>query len=134
MYYLGIDLGGTNAAAGVVNKNYEIIGKASVPTNSKDGVDAIVENIAKAGKQAISEAKITENDIVSIGIGSPALSTRKTASSTLRVTSASTIRRLQSLSANIFPGKKYPLKTTQTLRRLPSIWRVRQGVLTTASR
>lgn len=71
MYYLGIDLGGTNAAAGVVNENYEIIGKASVPTNSKNGVDAIVESIAKAGKQAISEAKITENDIVSIGIGSP---------------------------------------------------------------
>ena len=71
MYYLGIDLGGTNAAAGIVNEKYEIIAKASVPTNAKNGVDAIVENIAKAARQAITEAKLTENDIASIGIGSP---------------------------------------------------------------
>lgn len=71
MYYLGIDLGGTNAAAGVVNEDYQIIGKASVPTNAKDGVDAIVKNIVKAAKNAIAESGLTESDIASIGIGSP---------------------------------------------------------------
>lgn len=71
MYYLGIDLGGTNAAAGVVNENYEIIGKASVPTNADAGVDAVVSNIVKAAKAAIKEAGVTENDISGIGVGSP---------------------------------------------------------------
>ena len=28
MYYLGIDLGGTNIAAGVVNEQYQIIGRS----------------------------------------------------------------------------------------------------------
>ena len=29
-YYIGIDLGGTNIVAGVVNESYEILAKASV--------------------------------------------------------------------------------------------------------
>lgn len=33
MYRLGIDLGGTNIVAGVVDENYEIIAKASCKTN-----------------------------------------------------------------------------------------------------
>ena len=32
MYYIGIDLGGTNIAAGIVDENYNIIKKASTPT------------------------------------------------------------------------------------------------------
>ena len=32
-YYVGIDLGGTNIVAGVVNENYEIISKAQIKTN-----------------------------------------------------------------------------------------------------
>ena len=35
MYRIGIDLGGTNIAAGLVNENYEIVCKKSVPTNAK---------------------------------------------------------------------------------------------------
>lgn len=32
-YYIGIDLGGTNIVAGVVDENYKIISKASTKTN-----------------------------------------------------------------------------------------------------
>ena len=32
MYYLGIDLGGTNIAAAVVDENYKIIGEGKVKT------------------------------------------------------------------------------------------------------
>ena len=32
MYYLGIDLGGTNIVAGVVNSNYKIIAKSTCKT------------------------------------------------------------------------------------------------------
>ena len=32
MYYLGIDLGGTNIAVGVVNDNNEIVARASTKT------------------------------------------------------------------------------------------------------
>lgn len=71
MYYLGIDLGGTNVAAGVVNDKYEIIGKASVPTEADAGEARIVENIARAGRAAMENAGVTESDIESIGIGAP---------------------------------------------------------------
>ncbi|MFQ7026183.1 MAG: hypothetical protein ACLRRA_04035 [Acutalibacteraceae bacterium] len=33
MYYLGIDLGGTNIAAGVVNEQYQIIGRSKTKTH-----------------------------------------------------------------------------------------------------
>ena len=32
MYYIGIDLGGTNIAAGLVDENNNIVKKMSVPT------------------------------------------------------------------------------------------------------
>lgn len=71
MYYLGIDLGGTNVAAGVVNDKFEIIAKASVPTEAEKGTDTIVRNIAAAAERAVKNAGLTMDDVDSIGIGSP---------------------------------------------------------------
>ena len=34
-YYIGIDLGGTNIVAGVVNESYEILAKATCPVRSR---------------------------------------------------------------------------------------------------
>lgn len=42
MYYLGIDLGGTNIAAGIVDESYHIIAKKSVPTCAERRVEAII--------------------------------------------------------------------------------------------
>lgn len=71
MFYLGIDLGGTNVASGVVDRSGKIIAKASVPTNAKSGVDAIVANIAKSANAALEKANVSIADIESIGIGTP---------------------------------------------------------------
>lgn len=71
MYYLGIDLGGTNVAAGVVDGDGKIIAKASVPTQADKGVDAIISNIAAAANSALKDAGVTTADIESIGIGTP---------------------------------------------------------------
>ena len=32
MYYIGIDLGGTNIAVGIVDENFKIVKKGSTPT------------------------------------------------------------------------------------------------------
>ena len=50
MNYLGIDLGGTNVAAGVVTEKGELLGKASVPTPR--GAEAVADAIALAARQA----------------------------------------------------------------------------------
>lgn len=70
-YRIGVDLGGTNIAAGVVNEKFEIIAQGSVPTQaSRSGVE-IVKDIAAVCKKVIADAGLTEDDIVSVGVASP---------------------------------------------------------------
>ena len=45
MYYLGIDLGGTNIAAAVVDENYKIIGEGKVKTNCPRPAEEIADSI-----------------------------------------------------------------------------------------
>lgn len=71
MYYLGVDLGGTNIAAGLVDKDYKIVHKCSIPTQADKGVDTIINNIALSIKKVVSEYNLTMDDVISIGIGSP---------------------------------------------------------------
>lgn len=71
MYWLGVDLGGTNVAVGVVDEKYNIIGRASVKTDVISGTEAVANNIATAVELAINEAAISKNDITAVGIGSP---------------------------------------------------------------
>lgn len=71
MYYVGVDLGGTNIAVGVVDENYNIIAKANTKTNSARHSDEIVEDIAKTVRTAVQNANLTLADIKYIGIGSP---------------------------------------------------------------
>ena len=41
MYYIGVDLGGTNIAAGIVDENYKMIAKDKVPTRAERPADEI---------------------------------------------------------------------------------------------
>ena len=78
MYYLGIDLGGTNIAAGVVNGDYKIIKKGSVPTlASRDG-EEIVKDMASLCKRIVSECGLTVDDIEYAGIATPGTANSKT--------------------------------------------------------
>ena len=71
MYKLGIDLGGTNIAAGVVDEKFNIVGQASVKTNAPRPANEIADDMAKATFEAIKNAGITIDDIDSFGIGTP---------------------------------------------------------------
>lgn len=70
-YYVGIDLGGTNIVAGVVDKNYNIIAKAKCKTNSNRGPDAIIDDMAHLAVEAVENAKLTMDDIAWVGVGAP---------------------------------------------------------------
>lgn len=70
-YYIGIDLGGTNIAAGVVNENKEIVTKTSIKTGSGRPVDLIADDMASAAKQAAEIAGLTLEDVEWVGIGAP---------------------------------------------------------------
>ncbi len=71
MYYLGIDLGGTNIAAGIVNEEMKLIYKTSIPTEAKMGPDHVIDRMAEVAKLAVKGSKVDWSQIKSIGIGTP---------------------------------------------------------------
>ncbi len=71
MYRIGVDLGGTNIVSAVVDEKYNIISKAGTPTLVSKGEEEIFDNIAKTVKEAVSKAGIAEDEIESIGVGTP---------------------------------------------------------------
>ena len=71
MYRIGVDLGGTNIVSGVVNDNYQIIGKGSLKTNTPRAAEEIFADIVETIKTACSDARIDVSEIESIGIGTP---------------------------------------------------------------
>lgn len=77
MYYIGVDLGGTKLAAGVVDESGRIIAKASAPTGAHDP-ESIAANMARVAREAMREVGISSSDISGIGVGVPGTVDRKT--------------------------------------------------------
>ena len=78
MYYLGIDLGGTNIAAGITDETHKMIVKTSRKTQVPCSGDEICEQLAAATKETLQKAGLTLDDIPYIGIGSPGTVNRDT--------------------------------------------------------
>jgi len=70
-FYVGIDLGGTNVKAGVVNDTGHPLSHVSIPTDAAKGPNAGVETIVEAARQAIAEAGLTNSSIRGAGLATP---------------------------------------------------------------
>lgn len=77
-YYLGIDLGGTNIAVGVVNENYEIVASHSMKTGSSRPAEEVIDDMVLTSKEALKKANLTINDVEWVGIGCPGTANRAT--------------------------------------------------------
>ena len=71
MYRIGIDLGGTNIAAGLVNENYEILAQESTPTKAGRPGEEIVSDMAALCLRLCEKAGVSEAEVESLGIASP---------------------------------------------------------------
>lgn len=71
MYRIGIDLGGTNIVAGVMDDQYRIVGTARCKTRIPRPAQEIVEDMARMAREAVTAAGLTMDDIASVGVGSP---------------------------------------------------------------
>lgn len=71
MNYLGIDLGGTNIVAAVVNEKYEIVSEAKNPTLCPRSWEEILDDVAKTAIEAANLANLNISDFEFVGIGSP---------------------------------------------------------------
>ena len=70
-YSLGIDIGGTNIAAGVVDENYNIVCQSKVKTQSDREYTAVLDDIVLAGKNAVEKSGMTLKDMQWVGLGCP---------------------------------------------------------------
>lgn len=70
MHYLGIDLGGTNIAVGIVDENMKIIARATSKTQV-DSPEQVADAMAATAKEALKNAGLTLDDVPWAGLGSP---------------------------------------------------------------
>ena len=80
MYRIGIDLGGTNIAVGLVKvtkngaeKDYELVKKLSTPTLAHRPAEAIIDDMAALCKKLCTETGVELSGVESIGIATPGL-------------------------------------------------------------
>ncbi|MGX8702414.1 ROK family protein [Caproiciproducens sp.] len=71
MYYLGIDLGGTNIKVGVVGENSQIIATAKRKTAVPCPPEDMCEQLASTAMEALRNANLTLDDVPWVGIGTP---------------------------------------------------------------
>ena len=71
MYRIGIDLGGTNIVAGVVDDSYRIIATAKCKTATPRPAEEIIADMARVSREAVQAAGLTMDDIDGVGVGSP---------------------------------------------------------------
>ncbi len=71
MYYIGIDLGGTNIVVGLVDEKFNIVDKLSKPTLREREADEIILDMIDLTKEIIAKNNLSNEDIYSIGVGSP---------------------------------------------------------------
>lgn len=69
--YIGIDLGGTNIAVGLVDSTPKVVAQASRPTDADRPYQEIVRDMAELCKVLTEDAGYTMEDIQGIGVGSP---------------------------------------------------------------
>lgn len=70
-FYLGIDIGGTNIACGVVDESFQIIARERFKTNTERGYNEILADIISYAKLAVKTADIDFSEIKYVGVGSP---------------------------------------------------------------
>ena len=78
MYRIGIDLGGTNIAAGLVDKDLNLLWQDSVPTGADRAPELIMDDMAALCKKLCADHNIALADIESIGIASPGIANHDT--------------------------------------------------------
>ena len=78
MYRIGVDLGGTNIAVGLVDEEKKLVKKKSVPTGAERPAEQIVDDIAAVCRALCTETGVPLSEIVSVGIATPGIANHDT--------------------------------------------------------
>lgn len=72
-FSIGIDVGGTNTAIGVVDQDGNVLKKDSIPTPTHGDINKYISDISVSVKEMVKTIKLTnsEAEILGIGVGAP---------------------------------------------------------------
>ena len=70
MYYIGIDVGGTNLKAGLVDESYRIVATKKMPLEF-ESMEQMGEVLAKMALDLVSESGISREEVAGVGMGFP---------------------------------------------------------------
>lgn len=70
-YFIGIDLGGTNIKAGVVNPEGKTVEKLSIKTNANRPMEEIIADMGQIALDVTAACHLKMTEISAIGVGSP---------------------------------------------------------------
>jgi len=77
-YFIGIDLGGTNIAAGIIDQAHQLVYKTSIKTDMSRGFDGLCKDMASLCHTVVTAFGIEFNEILSVGIGCPGMINEET--------------------------------------------------------
>jgi glucokinase len=70
-YVVGVDLGGTNVRAAVIDREGDIISQVQNPSEARNGKERVVAQVAKTVEEAIAAAHLTAEHIGAVGMAVP---------------------------------------------------------------
>ncbi|MCI8423830.1 MAG: ROK family protein [Lawsonibacter sp.] len=71
MYYIGIDVGGTNLVSGLVDEKGHILDKVSHPVDKDMTADALCAELARLAKKVCEMGSVPYSEIAAVGVGLP---------------------------------------------------------------
>lgn len=71
MVAIGIDIGGTNLVAGVVDQEHHILSKAKCRTADCPTVESLMDALVRICREALETADLTTDDVLAVGAGIP---------------------------------------------------------------
>ena len=77
MYRIGIDLGGTFIAAGLVDESLRILDKLSVPTNAPRSMAGIADDMAALAGKLLERSGLRREELAAVGVGVPGTANRE---------------------------------------------------------
>lgn len=68
---IGIDLGGTNITAGLVDSDNRIIERTKIDTAADEGPEAVLERVADVIDELLKKSNYSRSEMVGVGLGVP---------------------------------------------------------------
>lgn len=77
MYRIGIDLGGTNIAGGLVDEQMQIVERRSVKTGALGQPERLADDLADLARSLMERRRLRPEEVVGVGVGVPCTAHRR---------------------------------------------------------